>query len=68
MFFSRTDLPVPDGPMIAVMRPLGTSKLMSLRTVCEPNDFVTPRKRNDRLFGHVTPLDVCRSGYCEIAA
>ena len=23
MFFSSTDLPVPDGPMMAVMRPLG---------------------------------------------
>ena len=29
--------------MIAVMRPLGTSKVMSCRTVCDPNDFVTPR-------------------------
>ena len=43
MFFSRTDLPVPDGPRMAVMRPFGTSKLMSSSTVWDPNDFVTPR-------------------------
>ncbi len=28
---------------MAVIRPLGTSKVMSSRTVCEPNDLVTPR-------------------------
>ena len=42
-FFSRTDFPVPEGPRIAVMRPLGTSKVMSFSTVWEPKDFVTPR-------------------------
>jgi hypothetical protein len=43
MFFRRTDLPVPDGPMTAVILPRGTSKVMSFRTVCVPNDLVTPR-------------------------
>src|SRR5438105_9893472 len=42
MFLSKTDLPVPDGPRMAVMRPLGTSKVMSERTVCDPKDLVTP--------------------------
>ena len=44
MFFSSTDLPVPDGPRMAVIRPLGTSKVMSSSTVCEPKDLVTPRR------------------------
>ena len=44
MFFNSTDLPVPDGPMMALISPRGTSKLMSSRTVCDPNDFVTPRR------------------------
>ncbi len=44
MFFRSTDLPGPDGPRMAVMRPLGTSKVMSSSTVCDPNDLVTPRK------------------------
>ena len=43
MFFSRTDLPVPEGPRMAVIRPLGTSKVMSSSTVWEPKDLVTPR-------------------------
>ena len=43
MFFRRTDLPVPDGPITAVIWPRGMSKLMSRSTVCEPNDLVTPR-------------------------
>src|SRR5687767_9663729 len=43
MFLSNTDLPVPDGPMMALILPRGTSKVMSCSTVCEPNDFVTPR-------------------------
>ena len=42
-FFSRTDFPVPDGPRMAVIRPFGTSKEMSFRTVWDPKDFVTPR-------------------------
>jgi hypothetical protein len=29
---------------MAVIRPLGTSNVMSSNTVCEPNDFVTPRR------------------------
>ena len=29
---------------MAVMRPLGTSKVMSWSTVCEPKDLVTPRR------------------------
>ena len=45
MFLSRTDLPVPDGPRMAVIRPLGTSKVMSSSTVCDPNDLVTPAAR-----------------------
>ena len=44
MFLRSTDFPVPDGPRIEVIRPLGTSKVMSSSTVCEPNDFVTPRR------------------------
>ena len=36
-------MPVPEGPRIAVMRLFGTSNVMSSRTVCEPNDLVTPR-------------------------
>src|SRR5438874_1366794 len=43
MFFRSTDLPVPDGPRMAVMRPFGTSKEMSSSTVCDPKDLVTPR-------------------------
>ena len=43
MFLRSTDLPVPDGPITAVVWPLGTSKLMSFSTVCVPKDFVTPR-------------------------
>ena len=43
MFLSSTDFPVPDGPRMAVIRPLGTSKVMSSSTVCEPKDLVTPR-------------------------
>ena len=33
MFFSRTDLPVPEGPSTAEILPLGMSKVRSLRTV-----------------------------------
>ena len=43
MFLSSTDLPVPDGPMTAVILPRGMSKEMSFRTVWVPKDFVTPR-------------------------
>ncbi len=43
MFLSRTDLPVPDGPRMAVIFPLGTSKVMSSSTVLVPNRLVTPR-------------------------
>ncbi len=39
--FSSTDLPVPDGPRIAVIHPLGTSKPMSSSTLWLPNDFAT---------------------------
>src|ERR1700722_15761764 len=44
MFLSNTDFPVPEGPRMAVIRPLGTSKVMSSRTVWEPKDLVTPRR------------------------
>src|ERR1700722_4045175 len=44
MFLSNTDFPVPEGPRMAVIRPLGTSKVMSSNTVCEPKDLVTPRR------------------------
>ena len=44
MFLRSTDLPVPDGPMTAVVWPRGMSKVMSFRTVCDPKDFVTPRR------------------------
>ena len=44
MFLSSTDFPVPEGPRMAVIRPLGTSKVMSSSTVCEPKDLVTPRR------------------------
>src|SRR5438876_10011537 len=40
MFLRSTDLPVPDGPRMAVILPLGTSKVMSCSTVWEPNDLV----------------------------
>lgn len=43
MFLSKTDFPVPEGPRMAVIRPLGTSNVMSSSTVCDPNDLVTPR-------------------------
>src|SRR5579884_1982284 len=43
MFLSRTDFPVPDGPRMAVVLPRGTSKVMSERTVWDPNRLVTPR-------------------------
>ncbi len=43
MFLSRTDLPVPEGPRMAAMRPLGTSNEMSFRTWCEPKCLLTPR-------------------------
>jgi hypothetical protein len=43
MFLSSTDLPVPDGPMTAVIWPRGMSKVMSRRTVWLPKDFVTSR-------------------------
>src|SRR5437588_12937875 len=42
MFLRSTDLPVPDGPMMALILPLGRSKVMSSSTVCDPNRFVTP--------------------------
>jgi hypothetical protein len=44
MFFSNTDLPVPDGPMMAVILPRGMSKVMPSSTVCDPKRFVTPRR------------------------
>src|ERR1035437_5636768 len=40
MTLSNTDFPVPDGPSTAVMAPRGTSKVMSRRTVWDPNDLV----------------------------
>ena len=43
MIFSRTDFPVPDGPITAVIRPRGMSKLTSRSTVGAPNDLVTLR-------------------------
>ena len=43
MFLSSTDLPVPDGPITAVIWPRGMSKLMSFSTVWEPKVLVTPR-------------------------
>src|SRR6266516_4303484 len=41
--FRKTLLPVPEGPSIRVIRPLGMSQVMSSRTVWEPKDFVSPR-------------------------
>src|SRR5207253_7734022 len=43
MFLRSTDLPVPDGPMMALIFPFGRSNVMFSRTVCEPKLFVTPR-------------------------
>src|SRR5580658_7712124 len=42
--FRRTDLPVPDGPRMAVIAPLGTSNVMPSSTVCSPKDLLTPRR------------------------
>ena len=44
MFLRSTDLPVPEGPMMAVILPLGMSNVMSCSTVWEPNRLVTPRR------------------------
>src|SRR6266540_4773722 len=38
MFLRNTDLPVPEGPSMRVILPLGMSQVMSSRTVCGPND------------------------------
>src|SRR5579872_912786 len=43
MTLSMTDLPVPEGPMMAVVFRRGTSKVTSRRTVWLPKDLVTPR-------------------------
>src|SRR3954447_12230294 len=43
MFLSSTDLPVPDGPMMALILPFGRSNVMPSSTVCDPKRFVTPR-------------------------
>ena len=56
MFLRSTDLPVPDGPMMALILPLGTSKVMSWSTVWEPNRFVTPR--SEMIASRWTPLVV----------
>src|SRR5437588_12575862 len=42
MFFSSTDLPVPEGPRTAEILPRGTSKVMFLSTVWLPKRLVTP--------------------------
>ena len=42
MCLSSTDLPVPEGPMMALILPFGMSKVMSSSTVCEPKDLVSP--------------------------
>ncbi len=42
MCLSSTDLPVPDGPMMALISPRGMSKDMSSSTVWDPKDFVSP--------------------------
>ena len=44
MCFRRTDLPVPEGPRMAVILLFGTSKLTSSSTVWVPKDLVTPRR------------------------
>ena len=56
MFFSSTDLPVPDGPMMALILPLGTSKEMSSRTVWRPEALGHAPQRDDRFHGSVRPL------------
>ena len=42
MCLRSTDLPVPDGPMMALILPRGMSKVMSFSTVWEPKDLVRP--------------------------
>ena len=49
MFLSRTDFPVPEGRGWPVILPLGTSKLMSSSTVCEPKRLGDPAQGDDRL-------------------
>src|SRR5688572_14667458 len=39
---SRTLFPVPDGPRMTVISPLGMSKVTSSQMVCVPNRFVRP--------------------------
>src|SRR5579875_3930348 len=43
MFLRSTDLPVPEGPKMAVVRPFGMSKLTSSSTVWLPKHLVSPR-------------------------
>src|SRR5256885_1419921 len=41
MCFRNTLLPVPEGPSITVILPLGMSQVMSSKTVCAPNVLVS---------------------------
>ncbi len=64
MFLSSTDFPVPDGPRMAVILPLGTSKVMSSSTVCEPNDLVTPRSE---MIGSPGAIQACPVPSCGLS-
>ena len=60
MFFRSTDLPVPEGPITAVIWPRGMSKVMSFSTVWVPNDFVTSRSEMTASRARASPPDVRR--------
>jgi hypothetical protein len=51
MFLSSTDFPVPDGPKMDVIRPFGTSKVMSSSSVCEPKGLRHAAQRDDGVTG-----------------